>query len=83
MGLAGKSIFAAMAIAAFHAHAQSYPVKPIHLVIPFSSGGASLDTVARLIGTRMSEVLAQPIIVDNNANVPWKQSVYMQVWMDV
>ena len=47
------------------AHAQTYPSKPIHLVIPFSSGGASLDTVARLIGTRMSEGLSQPIIVDN------------------
>jgi tripartite-type tricarboxylate transporter receptor subunit TctC len=47
------------------AHSQSYPAKPVHLIIPFSSGGASLDTVARLLAVRMSDGLAQPVIVEN------------------
>ncbi|MFM9972383.1 MAG: Bug family tripartite tricarboxylate transporter substrate binding protein [Burkholderiales bacterium] len=47
------------------AYPQSYPAKPVHLVIPFSGGGASLDTVARLLATKMSEGLAQPIVVEN------------------
>lgn len=52
-------------VAPLPVHSQSFPAKPVHLVIPFSSGGASLDTVARLLAVRMSEGLAQPIIVEN------------------
>jgi tripartite-type tricarboxylate transporter receptor subunit TctC len=44
--------------------AQAYPSRPVRLVAPFSAGGGA-DTVARLIGQKMSELLAQQIIVDN------------------
>jgi tripartite-type tricarboxylate transporter receptor subunit TctC len=47
------------------AGAQSYPNKPLHIVVPFAPGGA-VDTIARVIGQRMSEQLGQPVIVDNH-----------------
>ena len=44
--------------------AQSYPAKPIRLVIPWPPGGPS-DLVGRIFSERLSKVLGQPIIVDN------------------
>jgi tripartite-type tricarboxylate transporter receptor subunit TctC len=49
---------------AFAAQAQPYPAKPIHIVVPFASGGA-VDVLARAIGQRLSEQVSQPVIVDN------------------
>jgi tripartite-type tricarboxylate transporter receptor subunit TctC len=44
--------------------AQSYPSKPITIVVPFSAGGPT-DTLARIIGERMRKTLGQPVLVDN------------------
>lgn len=44
--------------------AQTWPTKPIHIVVPYAAGGA-VDTVARLTGQRLAERLGQPVIVDN------------------
>ena len=44
--------------------AQTYPVKPIKLVVPFSAGG-STDMVARLLAERMSPLLGQVMVVEN------------------
>lgn len=41
-----------------------YPNKPIHMIVPFSPGGAS-DFLARAIAPRLSETLGQPIIIEN------------------
>jgi tripartite-type tricarboxylate transporter receptor subunit TctC len=46
------------------AHAQSYPAKPIKVIVPFAAGGA-VDTVGRVIGQRLGELVAQPVIVEN------------------
>ncbi|MDN8618200.1 Bug family tripartite tricarboxylate transporter substrate binding protein [Variovorax ginsengisoli] len=48
------------------AWAQSYPNKPVHMVIPFPAGGA-LDILGRLIGERLSVQLKQPVLVENRA----------------
>ena len=54
------------------AMAEAYPAKPIRIVVPFAAGGA-VDTVARVIGQRVSEQVGQSVIVDNkpggNANI--------------
>jgi tripartite-type tricarboxylate transporter receptor subunit TctC len=46
------------------ATAQTYPVKPIRLVVPFAPGGSS-SIVARAVAAEMEKGLGQPIIIDN------------------
>jgi len=46
------------------AHAQSYPERPIKLVVPFPAGGAT-DTTARLVAQRLQASLGQSVIVEN------------------
>ena len=61
------SVLAALAVSlscAVPAAAQSYPDKPIRLVIGYTPGGAA-DVIARIVGEAMSRELGQPINVDN------------------
>ena len=46
------------------APAQTYPTKPIRILVGFSAGGA-IDIVARLIGQKISEDLGQPVVIEN------------------
>ena len=46
--------------------AQAYPAKPIRMIVPFAPGSAT-DTVGRVIGQKMQELLGQPVVVDNRA----------------
>jgi tripartite-type tricarboxylate transporter receptor subunit TctC len=60
------STLAAVGLAANAATAQSYPSKPIRMVVAFAPGGPA-DVMARLIGQRITGALGQPIVVDNRA----------------
>ena len=53
-----------LVLAAGVAHAQSYPTKPIRIVIPYPPGGGT-DIVIRAVSGRLSERLGQPVVVDN------------------
>src|SRR3989454_7274289 len=44
--------------------AQEYPSKPVRMVVGFPPGGGT-DVVARILAPRMSELLGQPIVIDN------------------
>ena len=46
------------------ASGQTYPARPITIVVPFSAGGPT-DVLARLMGERMRKTLGQPILIDN------------------
>jgi tripartite-type tricarboxylate transporter receptor subunit TctC len=48
----------------FAAHAQDYPVKPVRMVVGFPPGGGT-DVVARILSPRMSELLGQPVVIEN------------------
>jgi tripartite-type tricarboxylate transporter receptor subunit TctC len=46
------------------AFAQDFPAKPIRLIVPFPAGGPN-DIIARIVGQRMSELIKQPVLIDN------------------
>jgi len=46
------------------AAAQEFPAKPIKLIVPFPAGGPN-DIIARIVGQRMSELMKQPVVIDN------------------
>jgi tripartite-type tricarboxylate transporter receptor subunit TctC len=48
------------------AMAQDFPNKPIKLIVPFPPGGPN-DIIARVVGQRMSEIVKQPIVIENRS----------------
>ena len=58
------SLLAIALLVPLEAAAQTYPSRPIHFVVPYPAGGP-LDTVARLVGQKVSESVKQPIVVEN------------------
>src|SRR4051812_36677808 len=57
------SLLAGFAVAA---HAQTFPSKPVRLIVPLAPGG-STDIVARVLGQKLNEAWGQPVLVDNRA----------------
>jgi tripartite-type tricarboxylate transporter receptor subunit TctC len=55
------TVLLALAVPAF---AQDFPTKPIKLIVPFPPGGPN-DIIARVVGAKMSELLGQPVVIDN------------------
>jgi tripartite-type tricarboxylate transporter receptor subunit TctC len=56
----------ALSIFAAAVPAQDYPTRPVRLIMP-NAPGSSIDTVGRLVGVRLGEVLGQTIVIENRA----------------
>ena len=65
MPMSGRLIAAlVLAAAIFPLHAQSYPAKPVHVIVPFAPGGGS-DFIGRFIAQRLSDSWGKQVIVEN------------------
>jgi tripartite-type tricarboxylate transporter receptor subunit TctC len=62
------AIVASAAFACTLAQAQSYPTKPIKVIVPFAAGSAT-DQVGRAFMAKVSETLGQPVVVENKPGV--------------
>ena len=56
----------ALPVAPRLASAETYPSRPVHLVVPFAPAGAA-DIIARIVGPALSERLGQQIVIENKA----------------
>lgn len=63
-----RKLFAVLTlvIVSFGAAAQSYPVKPVRIIVPFAPGGPA-DALGRVLAQGLGELLGQPVIVENKA----------------
>lgn len=56
------------------AGAQSYPSRPLTIIVPFPAGGAT-DVLTRFLAERMRTSLGQPVIIENVAGAAGRKSV--------
>lgn len=73
-----SSFFGAVAVAAIvsmaPASAQTYPDKPIRIIVPFPAGG-SIDLGPRVVGQRLGEILGQNVVIENRPGASGKIGV--------
>jgi tripartite-type tricarboxylate transporter receptor subunit TctC len=60
----GALAAAALLLATLSAAAQTYPTRPVTLIVPFPAGGG-VDAVARIVADKLARALGQPIVIDN------------------
>lgn len=60
------AVVAAVGLAAGPASAQTYPTRPIVMIVPFAAGGPT-DVIARIVGEQMSRTLGQQVVIENVA----------------
>ena len=61
-----KHIALLFLVCATTAHAQSYPSKPVRIIVPYPPGGGT-DLVARFIGQKLGDAFGRPVVIDNRA----------------
>ncbi len=67
-GILLRALVAITCLASLGAFAQTYPTKPVRLIVPFAPGGGT-DVLARMIAQQLTDALGQSVIVDNRAAV--------------
>src|SRR5690606_22677083 len=61
-----RAAFCAVALCAAAAHADSFPAKPVTMIVPYPAGGAT-DVVARAVSEQLASAWKQPVVVENRA----------------
>jgi tripartite-type tricarboxylate transporter receptor subunit TctC len=63
-GLTRVLVLAGALVTGFGASAQTFPSKPVRIIVPFGAGGVA-DLTARTVGQKLSESLGQPVVIEN------------------
>jgi tripartite-type tricarboxylate transporter receptor subunit TctC len=61
-----RKVLAALAVFPILAFAQSYPAKPVRIIVPFPPGGTT-DLIARIVQPKFQEYLGQSVLIENRA----------------
>jgi tripartite-type tricarboxylate transporter receptor subunit TctC len=64
VGVTKTGLGAVLLMAAALTHAQSFPVKPVRVITPFTAGSA-IDTLARVVGQKLGDTWGQQVVIDN------------------
>ena len=59
-------VAAALILTSASVSAQTYPSRPMRMIVPFAPGGVA-DIVARIVGQKMGDTLGQTVVIDNRA----------------
>ena len=57
------TMFLLLALASLASHAQSWPAKPVRMIVPYAAGGTT-DVLARIMSERLGQALGQPIVIE-------------------